>query len=100
MAEQYELIAKIDYEKFSYIDYFNTEESAGIDKQIVYRNMMRSLWNESIFSCVEGKRLILGTVDTWQGYLNNCTNEGQWERAMIYAMMIYKGKIKKLAGIN
>lgn len=45
VGEQPELICPIDFARFSYIDYFNTEEGLGIDKRaIVYRNMLKSRW--------------------------------------------------------
>lgn len=53
-----------------------------------------------MFCCLEGKRLVLGTIESWQSYLNILTNDSKWEQAMVYALQIYQGKLKLLAGIN
>lgn len=100
VGEQTQLVTPIDFEKFGYIDFFNSEENMNINKKIVYRNALKSRWAENIFACIEGKRLILGTIESWQSYLNIYTNDCKWEEAMVYALQIYKGKLKKLAGIN
>jgi len=49
---------------------------------------------------MEGKRLLLGTIESWQSYLNLMTNDGKWEEAMTYALQIYQGKLRLMAGIN
>jgi hypothetical protein len=67
-----------------------------IDKKNIHRNMLKSRWAENMFGCIEGKRFILGTVESWQSYLN----EFKWQEAMTYALMIYQGRLRKLAGIN
>jgi hypothetical protein len=71
-----------------------------IDKKNIHRNMLKSRWAENMFGCIEGKRFILGTVESWQSYLNLLTNEFKWQEAMTYALMIYQGRLRKLAGIN
>ena len=101
VGEQPHLVCKIDFARFNYIDYFNTEEQLGLDKRaVVYRNMLKSRWQENMFCCMEGKRLLLGTIESWQSYLSLLTNEGRWEEAMNYALQIYQGKLRLLAGIN
>jgi hypothetical protein len=49
-----------------------------IDKKNVYRNMLKSRWPENMFGCIEGKRFIMGTIESWQSYLNLLTNEFKW----------------------
>lgn len=74
VGDQPELMAPIDFGKFGYVDYFNSEENLNIDKNILFRNILRSRWIENMFCCIEGKRLIIGTIESWQSYLNILTN--------------------------
>lgn len=43
---------------------------------------------------------MLGTIESWQSYLNLLTNDGKWQQAMICALLIYQGRLRLLAGIN
>jgi hypothetical protein len=66
-------LQKIQYEKFGYIDFFNEEEGFDFDKRLLYPNIMRACTDGNgncIWACLEGKRLLFGTVLSWKNYLN------------------------------
>ena len=61
-------LQKINFDKFSYIDFFNEEEGFNFDKRLLYRNIIKIGVYENgdcMWGCLEGKRLAIGKVYSW-----------------------------------
>lgn len=99
VGETPEVVTKIEFSNFNYIDFFNSEENTKINRQQVYKNILRGCWKLNFFCCLEGKRIVIGNIENWKSYLQVYQNQNKWSEVIKYSLLIYQGKFKLLAGI-
>jgi hypothetical protein len=90
--------------KFSYLDFFIDEEGLEVDKKLLLSSLVDLLGDnqqgDQKFVALEGKRLTIGNIYSWESILEKLVYEKEWERALLCFENIYNSSFKLCCKVN